>query len=228
MIPFYDDNPTRRFAIVAAVLIVLNLAAFAVTAADVERAALGMGLIPARLLAAAELPAGIAAFDPWLTVLSSMFLHGGVMHVAGNMLYLWTFGNNIEDAMGPVRFVAFYLICGLAAAGAQIAVDPNSTIPMIGASGAVSGVLGAYLLLHPRASVYCLVFYRMMNLPAMVVLGWWIVVQIANGAIADPSAGGVAWFAHIGGFAAGAALIPLFKRREVPLFGGATRRGPWN
>jgi membrane associated rhomboid family serine protease len=151
-----------------------------------------------------------------------MFLHGGWMHLIGNMLYLWIFGNNVEDAMGHVRFVIFYLLCGVAAVFAQALPDATSTIPMIGASGAISGVLGAYLLLYPRAHVLVAIplgFYmRTMYLPAMVVLGFWFVLQLINSALADPGQGGVAFGAHIGGFVAGMVLLPLFKHRNVRLF----------
>lgn len=231
LVPLKDDNPTRRFAILTAVLVAANLAVFAYQATLPPRAGemfvFRLGMIPAVLLGDAELP---AAFDPvpaWTTLFSSMFLHGSIMHVAGNMLYLWTFGNNIEDAMGRARFVAFYALCGLAAALSQALVEPDSAVPMIGASGAVSGVLGAYLMLHPHAHVWSFAFFRFAWLPAWIVLGFWIVVQIANAWLAGPDAGGVAWWAHIGGFAAGMALIPLFKRRGVPLFAGRTRSGPW-
>jgi membrane associated rhomboid family serine protease len=231
LVPLRDDNPTRRFAILTAALVAANLVVFAYQATLDERAGtafvLGFGMIPAVLTGAAELPAWIAAPDPWATPFTAMFLHGGFMHVAGNMLYLWTFGNNVEDAMGRVRFALFYVLCGLAAAYAQASVDFSSQVPMIGASGAVSGVLAAYLLLHPYAHVYSFAFFRLAWLPAWFVLGFWIVVQLANGLIAEQGEGGVAWWAHIGGFAAGLALLPVFKRRGVPLFAGRTRSGPW-
>jgi membrane associated rhomboid family serine protease len=156
-----------------------------------------------------------------------MFLHGGWMHLIGNMLYLWIFGNNVEDAMGHARFVVFYVLCGIAAALAQALPSPGSTIPMIGASGAISGVLGAYLLLYPRAQVLVLLplglFTRLVHLPAVAVLGFWFVLQLINSALAPGDGGGVAWGAHVGGFVAGAALIPFFKRRGVRLFAPAHR-----
>ena len=159
---------------------------------------------------------------PTLTVFTSMFMHGGWMHLIGNMLYLWIFGNNIEDSMGHVRFVIFYLLCGVAAVFAQALPNTDSTIPMIGASGAISGVLGAYLLLFPRAHVLVLIplgFYaHTTRLPAMVVLGFWFLLQLLNSALADPGQGGVAFGAHIGGFIAGMVLLPLFKHRHVRLF----------
>lgn len=231
LVPLKDDNPTRKFAVVCAGLVAVNLAIYAYQFSLPPRAgqlfAFRLGMIPAVLLGDAELPAALDPVPAWATLFSSMFLHGSVMHVAGNMLYLWTFGNNVEDAMGRARYLVFYALCGLAAAFAQALVDPASEVPMIGASGAVSGVLGAYLMLHPRAHVWSFAFFRFAWLPAWGVLGFWIVVQIANAWLAGPDAGGVAWWAHIGGFAAGMALTPLIKRRHVPLFAGRTRSGPW-
>jgi membrane associated rhomboid family serine protease len=152
-----------------------------------------------------------------------MFLHGGFLHVAGNMLYLWIFGNNIEDAMGHLRFTVFYALCGTAAAFSHALPNSHSNIPMLGASGAVSGVLGAYLLLYPHARVLTLFtlgfFIRMIEIPAMVVLGFWFVLQFLNAAFTAGAGGGVAWYAHIGGFIAGMALIGLFKRRNIPFWG---------
>ena len=163
---------------------------------------------------------GDPAVPSALTVLTSMFLHAGLMHLGGNMLYLWIFGNNIEDVMGHGRFILFYLLCGVAAVFGHAFTAPDSTVPMIGASGAISGVLGAYLLLFPRARVLVLIplgfLTRVMPVPAIVVLGFWIVMQIINGAFSwGGLGGGVAWFAHIGGFAVGLALIKVFQRRPV-------------
>jgi membrane associated rhomboid family serine protease len=159
-----------------------------------------------------------------MTIFTSMFLHGGLMHIGGNMLYLWIFGDNVEESMGRFKFVLFYALCGIAAALAQSAVDPASRIPMIGASGGIAGILGAYLMLHPKAAirtfVLIIIFVRFINLPAWIVLSIWIggqFVAVPNALASD--GGGVAYFAHIGGFAAGMLLIPFFKRRDVPLFG---------
>jgi membrane associated rhomboid family serine protease len=154
----------------------------------------------------------------WVTVLTSMFLHGGLLHIAGNMLFLWVFGNNVEDAMGRLRFVAFYLLAGIAAVYAQSLIDTSSTVPTIGASGAVAGVLGAYILLHPRARVVTLVififFVTLIEIPAMVLLGIWFAMQFlpAVGQVATQDLGGegVAYLAHVGGFAFGLAMIRLF------------------
>jgi membrane associated rhomboid family serine protease len=149
-----------------------------------------------------------------------MFLHGGFLHLAGNMLYLWIFGNNIEDALGHVKFVFFYLFSGLVAAYSHALIDPQSTIPMIGASGAVSGILGAYLLLFPRAKVYTLlilgIFIQVVLVPAIVVIGFWAVLQFLNGLLSTGlhQQGGVAWFAHIGGFLAGIVTIKLWLPRR--------------
>jgi membrane associated rhomboid family serine protease len=162
----------------------------------------------------------------WMTPLTSMFMHGGWLHIIGNMWFLWIFGNNIEDACGRGRFVAFYLLCGLCAAAAHIVTAPSSVLPTIGASGAISGVLGAYILLYPHARIVSLIpigfFYLAREVPAWVFLGVWILLQFLGGlpSLHNPAAGGVAWFAHIGGFAAGLALIYLFRRpRAAPPMG---------
>jgi membrane associated rhomboid family serine protease len=173
----------------------------------------------------AHVPA--AGFIPaWETVLSSMFMHGSILHIAGNMLFLWIFGNNVEDAMGPVKYLGFYLVGGLAALGLQVAVDPSSTAPTIGASGAIAAVLGGYIVLYPRARVLTLVFiilfFTVIELPAMVMLGIWFAEQAVFGAsnLTNPTGGGggVAYFAHVGGFVFGALAIRLLatKRKQVP------------
>lgn len=234
LLPIRDDNPTIRpsFVTVALIVVCALVSLFQLTLSERQDHvfALGFGMIPSVLFGMRELSASIPTVDPWLTVITSMFLHGGLMHLAGNMVYLWVFGNNIEDSMGHVRFVIFYVVCGVAAALTQAFVEPDSSIPMIGASGAVSGVLGAYLVLHPHARVTVLFFYGLVttvNLPAMAVLGWWIVVQVVNVLLAEPGQGGVAWYAHIGGFVAGMALIGVFKHSHIPLMGGGRQRGPW-
>jgi membrane associated rhomboid family serine protease len=193
-----------------------------------ERAVFSLGLIPAALFGHAQLASEFARIPAEWTLVSSMFLHGGWMHLIGNMLYLWIFGNNIEDAMGHGRFIAFYVLCGLAAALAQALMEPASEIPMIGASGAISGVLGAYLLLYPHARVQVLLplgfVMHMMSLPAVLVLGFWFVLQVLSSAAATGGEGGTAWFAHMGGFIAGMALIPIFKQRRVRFFNPPRRR----
>ena len=157
------------------------------------------------------------------TLVTSMFLHGGILHIAGNMLYLWIFGNNVEDSMGRIRFIFFYLLCGIFAAYSHALANVSSTVPMIGASGAISGILGAYLMLYPRARVLTLVafglYVRTVEIPAMFVLGFWFVLQSLNAVISAGTGAGVAWYAHIGGFLAGIALIGLFKRSDVPFWG---------
>lgn len=226
MIPLHDDNPTTLRPIVTVALIVLCVGAFLWQLSPGERgfaeAVRALGLIPADLLGRADAPRATRAIPATATVFTSMFLHGGWMHLIGNMLYLWIFGNNVEDSMGHGRFVFFYLACGIAAALAQAVPNPDSTIPMIGASGAISGVLGAYLLLFPHARVMVLlplgIYARLVQLPAMWVLGFWIVLQVINSITIETRGGGVAWGAHIGGFVAGALLIPLFKRRGVRLW----------
>jgi len=226
MIPLRDDLPTRSAPILTITFIVACCVVFLWQISLGERgfqvAVYSLGVIPATLLGNETLPPEFFRIPPTLTVFSSMFLHGGWMHLIGNMLYLWIFGNNVEDSMGHARFVIFYLACGVAAALVQALPNPDSVIPMIGASGAISGVLGAYLLLHPRAHVLVLVplgfFTQLVRMPAMIVLGLWFVLQLVSQALADPKAGGVAFGAHIGGFIAGMVLIPFFKRRDVRFF----------
>ncbi|OPZ80915.1 MAG: Rhomboid protease GluP [bacterium ADurb.Bin429] len=182
--------------------------------AFVERAA----LTPAALLGK-DVPHDV--LEPvWLTVFTSMFLHGGPLHIGGNMLYLWIFGNNVEDTMGSGRFLLFYLLCGVVAAVAQIATGPDSTVPMLGASGAVAGVLGAYVVRFPAAQVETCIFFffiTIIRLPALIVLGFWFLLQFTQGVAAlsgaDPD-GGIAWWAHIGGFVAGMLFINLFAKRH--------------
>lgn len=221
MIPLRDDNPTVLWPIITVALIIANTAVFFYELSLLSygpKALDGfiyqMGIVPASLI-----QAHIPGTGGYLTVFTSMFLHGGWMHIIGNMLYLWIFGNNVEDSMGHLRFIIFYLVAGLAAAAAHLAFNPTSTVPTIGASGAVSGVLGAYLVLFPHARVKTLIFlfgpfFRIIYLPAWVLLIFWIGLQLLSQAVApmEPAAGGVAYAAHIGGFAAGFVLIPLFRK----------------
>ena len=233
MLPLKDDNPSGATPFVTVGLIMVNVLVFlyelslqASESPDAARAAVGFvsefGLVPCRLAglcrSAPDLP------SPILTIFSSMFIHalglGGILHVGGNMLYLWIFGNNVEDTLGHGRFLVFYLASGAAAALAQTAVGPGSPVPMIGASGAVSGVLGAYLLLFPRANVLTVIifgfFIRVVRIPAMVVLGFWFIVQVLNGLGSFGASGGVAFFAHIGGFVAGMGLLFVLRPRPGP------------
>jgi membrane associated rhomboid family serine protease len=158
--------------------------------------------------------------NPLLTVFSAMFMHGGFLHLAFNMLYLWIFGNNIEDKLGHVRFIVFYLFCGIIAAYAHAITTPHSHIPMVGASGAVSGILGAYILLFPRATVHTIVilgfFFTIIKIPALIVIGFWAIIQLASGLLSTgvDDKGGIAWFAHIGGFLVGLLTIKLWLPRR--------------
>lgn len=219
MIPLRDANPTRRRPVVTIGVIAVCIAVFGlemavrVTAGEGGLARLfgEYGLVPAFLTSQLgggspdELPRALA------TLVSSMFLHGDVFHIGFNLLFLWIFGNNVEDRLGHVGFVGFYLAGGFVAAAAQVAADPGSTVPVIGASGAIAAVLGAYVVLWPRARVLSLVyfglFFQVLQVPAVVLLGIWFLVQIGGALMSTGSSGGgVALFAHIGGFVAGAAL----------------------
>ncbi|MBI4177912.1 rhomboid family intramembrane serine protease [bacterium] len=216
MIPLHDDNPTQSTPVLTIGLIGLNVAVFLYQALLPGREML-WGFYAQFAVVPAEIT-GVGGAGAYGTLISSMFLHGGVMHLAGNMLYLWIFGNNIEDTLGRARFIAFYVLSGAAASAAHILTNPDSTVPCIGASGAISGVLGAYLLLFPRARVLALVplgiYTRMMRVPAWLLLLVWFGMQLASGwSTAGGDEGGVAWWAHIGGFIAGMALLPMLKPR---------------
>ena len=239
--PLKGDVPSRSWPVVTVGLIGLNVLAFLYQASlgiDVQGPGAGaaqafiveFGVTPCRLTQSCGL--GRLGDDfphPWATILTSMFLHGGLLHVGGNMLFLWIFGNNVEDTIGHARFVLFYLASGAVAAVGQALLTPTSSVPMIGASGAVSGVLGAYLLLFPQATILTLVmfgfFVKFFRVPALIVLGFWIVLQLLNAylsygaqAAGRGESGGVAWFAHIGGFLGGIALLFLLRpRRSRPL-----------
>ena len=247
MFPLKDNMPTDRFPLVTVALIVANvLMYFLFQEAGIfngpdDGNVVEYGAIPYELTnpgqecalagerLACEGQSGIRDAGPqaptWLTVFTSMFMHGSILHIAGNMLFLWIFGNNIEDSMGRVRFLLFYLLGGIAALAAQVAVGPDAAIPTVGASGAVSAVLGGYLLMYPRARVVTVIFlvffFTVIELPALLVLGFWIVQQLAFGYfdLFSPatSGGGVAYFAHIGGFVFGLLVIRLFAtRRKTP------------
>jgi membrane associated rhomboid family serine protease len=228
MFPYRDDNPAILTPFVTVGLIAANVAAWVVIQGMGSDVALAtsvceLGLVPGDLLG--RIPVGTAIplgpgmscmiepGTPWRTVLSSMFMHGGWFHLIGNCWFLWVFGNNVEDAMGHLRFLAFYLLSGVAAAVAQIGADPASAVPMVGASGAVSGVMGAYIVLYPRVRIHTLVvlvvlFFRV-SVPAWVMLGYWFVLQTLG--LGVDEVGGVAFWAHVGGFVAGAAMIGLFS-----------------
>jgi membrane associated rhomboid family serine protease len=221
MIPLRDNIPSERAPIVTVGIIIVNVLVYLNQLSLPPRAAARFvylyGLIPTEISSGDLLVTHPVPL--YATLLTSMFVHGGLFHIAGNMLYLWIFGDNVEDRMGRLKFLIFYLLSGLAAAGAQILSDPHSKIPMIGASGAISGVLGAYLLLFPHARVLTLLalgwFIRLVEIPALVVLGFWIVFQVLNGLLTlGVQVGGVAWFAHIGGFVAGLVMVIPFSRRR--------------
>lgn len=235
MIPLRDDIPSRTKPIVSILLIVACTLIFfwqlSLGQQGFQAVVASLGVIPATLLGGSRLPPELYVIPPAATIFSSMFLHGGFMHLIGNMLYLWIFADNVEDAMGHFRFIVFYLLCGIAAALAQALPTPDSTIPMIGASGAISGVLGAYLLLYPHARVLVLIplgfAAQIVHLPAVFVLGLWFLLQLLSSVLVTGSGeGGVAFGAHIGGFIAGMVLLPLFKARSVPFFREKNR--PYN
>jgi membrane associated rhomboid family serine protease len=235
MFPYHDENVAQRTPVVSYAFIGVNVLVWlaiqgAGSTIPLARSVCELGLIPGELTG--RLPPGtpfpmgeglVCLTDPGRQVghvLSSMFLHGGWMHLLGNMWFLWIFGNNIEDSMGHARFIAFYLLCGVAAALAQVAINPESGIPMVGASGAISGVMGAYLILYPRVRVWTMVpigfFLTSIALPAWTMLLYWIAIQTFGGlvGILGEERGGVAFWAHIGGFVAGVVLIKLFARPE--------------
>lgn len=232
MFPIRDDNPHLNFPVVTCVLIGLNVAAWLLlqgfgTEPALSQSVCQLGLIPGELLGnigrmptPGPLPCAVGGDPAWITLLSSMFMHGGWLHLIGNMWFLWIFGGNVEDAMGRVRFAAFYLLCGLAAAGAQIVADASSPIPMVGASGAIGGVMGAYIVLYPRVHVHMLLFLGFyattFAVPAIYMLGYWILLQLLGGFTSlGATGGGVAFWAHVGGFMAGALLVFPFKDRRL-------------
>ena len=231
MFPIRDDNPTFLTPVVTWAIVALNVAAWVFLQGlgaeePLVRSVCNLGIVPGELLGSA--PPGTSfsmgrwacVVDPepsWVTPFTHMFLHGGWMHLIGNMWFLWVFGNNVEDSMGHVRFAVFYVLCGLAAAAAQIASTPASPVPMVGASGAIGGVMGAYIILYPRVRVHLLVifgfFIDRIVVPAYFMLGYWFLLQLIGGTVArSEEGGGVAFWAHAGGFAAGALLGMMFKR----------------
>ena len=233
MFPYKDDNPTLATPVVTVLLVALNTAVWILvqgmgTEPGLSRSVCELGLIPGEFLGRiAEgttlrlSPGTVCVLGPertWYTPLSSMFMHGGWMHLIGNMWFLWLFGNNVEDSMGRFRYFAFYLLCGLAAAAAQTITNPSSIVPMVGASGAISGVMGAYILLYPRVRVHLFIpvgfFFFRTAVPAYLMLGYWFLLQLLGGSVASGE-GGVAFWAHVGGFLAGALLIPVFKDSEL-------------
>lgn len=250
MFPLKDDNPIFLTPFVTYALVLANVAAWIFVQGlgqpdELVRSVCELGLIPGELLGrvaeGTTVPLGntscrIGASGQWWTIVSSMFLHGGWMHLIGNMWFLWIFGDNVEDSMGHGRFAVFYLLCGLAAAALQVGASPGSAIPMVGASGAIGGVMGAYVILYPMVRVHMLVFFGFFVtrfvVPAIFMLGYWFLVQLLGGAVSrqQPGQGGVAFWAHVGGFAAGVALIFAFRNRAMvdrhPLHGWSPRQQP--
>ena len=242
MFPLADDNPRNTTPVVTwgiiGICIVVFLWQLSLGSAG-DIAYYGYGLVPARLTGMAQLPAGIASVPAWATVLTSMFMHGGLLHIGGNMLYLWIFGDNVEDSMGHVRFAVFYLVCGVIAGLTQTFIAPASEVPVIGASGAIAGVLGAYIVLSPRATVRTLIFlgffFWIVRIPAVYVLGIWFLLQFVTAAGSTAGDGGVAVWAHIGGFIVGVILVLAMRKRGVGILQEAhsrafhlePRRGPW-
>ncbi|ATB30671.1 rhomboid family intramembrane serine protease [Melittangium boletus] len=244
MIPLSDDNPTLRTPIITYLLLGAIGATWVwLQGAGLNEVALAasvcnLGLVPGELTGLAPVGLGVpigvglaCVVDReainLLTPLTSMFLHGSWGHILGNCLFFWVFGNNVEDSMGRLRFLVFYLVCGLAAALAQVVVDPTSPVPMVGASGAISGIMGAYLVLYPRVRVNMLFFFFLVPLPAWLVLLWWFGVQVITGlpqlnSLEAEGGSGVAVWAHVGGFVAGLVLVKLFENHELTL-----RRSGW-
>ena len=222
MIPLKDDNPTKSFPIITILIIAINIVIFFYMMSLSETANRNLvnlyGATPYEIMHGIGLNMGIS-LSIIVTIGTSMFLHGGLFHLLGNMLYLWIFGNNIEDSMGHIRFIFFYIICGAIAVLGHSLINHGSMIPMIGASGAISGILGGYLILFPRAKILTLfpifIFFKTFRIPALYFLGIWIILQVIPGLStlsAENTGGDVAWFAHIGGFLAGVILIGFFKK----------------
>jgi membrane associated rhomboid family serine protease len=247
MFPLRDDNPTEMPPVVTVLIIAACIGVWVLaqgaglSEAELERSVCSLGAIPIELTgseAEGPTPCPLGGLT-WGALLSSMFLHGGWGHLIGNLWFLWIFGNNIEDSMGHFRFLAFYLLTGLAAAGAHVLSEPSSALPIVGASGAISGVMGAYLVLYPRAKVRTLlvlvVFITVVDIPAFFYLGYWFFIQLASAGLSGDTGGGVAFMAHVGGFVAGVVLVLLFrdpalvgaKRAGVRLPRDRIRRGGW-
>lgn len=228
MFPIRDENPSQTRPVATVTLIGLNVFAWVFLQGLGSEQALSdsictFGLIPADLFGSVFDFTGERFCPPdagigWMNVFTSMFMHGGWLHIIGNLWFLWVFGDNVEDAMGSARFVVFYLLSGLGAAVAQMISDPGSTVPMVGASGAIGGVMGAYALLYPRAHVHMLIFLGFyittVAVPAIFMLGYWLLIQLIGGFAAAPGSGGVAFWAHVGGFAAGCVLVFLFRQPQ--------------
>jgi len=233
MIPLKDDNPISGRPVVTYFLIGICVVIFLMQLGSQSyktgQIFYSYGLIPSVLMGHDQLPMDLYAVPAYLTIFTSMFMHGGFMHLIGNMLYMWIFADNIEDSLGPKKFIIFYLLSGIGAATAQILMDTHSQVPMVGASGAIGGVLGAYLINHPNARVLVLIpfgfFSQLIKIKALYVLGFWFVLQFINSAMTSSQGGGVAYAAHIGGFVSGVVLILFFNKRIIR----KTKiiKGPW-
>ena len=227
--PLHDRNPLRIIPFqrvtlsIIAICCAVFLAQHLLPSAEAGSLIHGLGLVPATLLGGTPVHPGGPLVPAELTVLTAAFVHGGWLHLIGNMLFLWVFGDNVEDSMGHVRFAAFYLLCAAAAGLAHVLSTPDSTDTLVGASGAIAGVLGAYLVLHPRVKVLVLLFRRVpVLLPAYLLIGGWLLVQLFS--VFSSNDQPVAWWAHIGGFVAGAFLVVPFRYKRIPLFDGGWRR----
>jgi membrane associated rhomboid family serine protease len=225
-IPLYDDTPRRRVPLAtygligACALVFLWQAGLSPSARD--HVALSLGLVPAVLFGHAVLSPELRLVPPWATVFTSMFLHGGWLHLGGNMLYLWIFGKGVETALGVPRYLALYFLCGAIAALTQAGMSPASHVPMIGASGAIAGVLGAYLVLYPRSNVvvfvWIIILVRLVTVPAVILLGIWFLLQLMSAGAASAAEAGVAFWAHVGGFLAGIALVLVLRRSGTAMW----------
>mgnify|MGYP002620763617 FL=1 len=223
-VPIHDENSLKSipFQYVTVSLIVVNVVVFMLSVVGGDMVAVAsFGIIPKELFDTSLLPVPIeeqvSVRPTQLTLFTYMFFHGDVLHLAGNMLFLWVFGDNVEDAMGHLKFLAFYLMCGMFAGYMHAWIEPNSAIPLIGASGAVAGVIAAYLMLHPRVRVWVLAFKAIpLRISALLALGAWVIMQFVM--VLLPQVGPVAWWAHVGGLIAGAVLVLVMRRPGVPLF----------
>ena len=239
MIPLKDDNPTNSKPIVSygiiSFCVLIFLAQLGLSQEELRNFTYSYGLIPSVLMGIDQLPSDLFKISPIGTIFTSMFMHGGWMHLIGNMLYLWIFADNIEDDLGTLNFVIFYFISGIGAAMSQVLMDVNSQIPMIGASGAIGGVLGAYLINYPNAKVLVLIpfgfFSQLIKIRSIYVLGFWFILQFINSFLSSSSGGGVAYAAHIGGFVTGVVLILFFnkkiKRKTFKSKRKKINKGPW-
>jgi len=235
IIPIRDDSVLRRLPIVTYGVIFTCSAVFVwelgLNSRALASATYSLGMIPAVLLGHAELPSRLAIIPAWATVLTSMFVHGGWLHLLGNMLYLWLFGRGVESTLGPIRFSILYLISGMVAAMTQAFTNPVAEVPMIGASGAIAGTLGAYLILLPRANVvlfiWIFIFVRLVSVPAILLLALWFATQLLSAVAASPNEPGVAFWAHVGGFVAGMVLVLLLRGQNVMVF-QAARSAPFS